>query len=260
MGLVCGGLLSCTSAVARGARAPTPGEAHLKVMSFNVNFGLGGDPATLAAMALGEADIIALQETNARWARSIEAAYGEAYPHRRFIDAPAAGGSAILSRYPILKHQRLSPKAGWFAASLSLIDTPLGPLQLLNVHLRPAVSNSGSFVMGYFTTEHIRVAEITDFLEAVDPTLPLIALGDFNEEPGSAALARLITARKMHNLLPDFYPKATTWRWRMYGLDFTAMLDHILISPELEALSAEVLSAGRSDHLPVLATLVRAAR
>lgn len=33
-------------------------------------------------------------------------------------------------------------------------------------------------------------------------------------------------------------------------------LDHIVYDPRLEALSARVLGAGRSDHLPVVATFV----
>lgn len=257
LALLCGGLLGCAAAAPRVAAPPPPDRPHLTVMSFNVNYGLRGDRATLRAMGLGEPDVICLQETNPAWAYAIEAASSKAYPHREFIHAGAAGGSGVLSRYPITRHQRLPPDAGWFAASLTVIASPLGPVQLLNVHLRPAVSDSGSFVMGHFSTKEIRLAEIKGFLKAADPSLPLIALGDFNEEPGGAALTHLIEDRGMQNLLPQFQPDKTTWRWRMYGINFTGVLDHILISPELDATSAEVFSAGRSDHLPIVATLIR---
>ena len=59
--------------------------------------------------------------------------------------------------------------------------TPLGEIQVLNVHLRPQVSDSGSVVSGYFTTDEIRHDQIHAFIEHLDPDLPTLILGDFNE-------------------------------------------------------------------------------
>ena len=82
------------------ARAPTPGKPHLKVMTYNVNYGLAGDSETAGAMADGWADLIFLQETTAAWEVVLRRRLLEAYPHMAFRHCCGAGGLAVLSRYP----------------------------------------------------------------------------------------------------------------------------------------------------------------
>src|SRR5688572_6407120 len=86
--------------VAVAAPPARPATDQLRVMSYNVNFGIAGDPSTIEAIAAVNADIVLLQETNAEWESAIVGRLGERYPHRRF-DPPTdwvAGGLGILSR------------------------------------------------------------------------------------------------------------------------------------------------------------------
>lgn len=73
-------------------------EPTLTVVTYNLNYGLAGDAATLDAIAERDADIVFLQETNAAWRAAIEAKLGKRYPGRVWLDGEAAGGMAVLSK------------------------------------------------------------------------------------------------------------------------------------------------------------------
>ena len=221
-----------------------------------MNFGLGGDPAGLAAIRAADADIICLQETTPAWERALRLAFAASHPHMAFIPSPAAGGLGVLSRFPLERDQVLGPSVGWFPAWRGVFQTPIGRLQVLQVHLRPPVSDGGSWLWGYLSTDDVRRAELRAFVEALGPELPTAVVGDFNAEPGDEALTWL-TGRGFRSTLADFAPSADTWRWPLWRLTLTGTLDHIFVDPRLDALSARVVRQGRSDHLPVVATLVR---
>lgn len=55
----------------RRARPPTPGRPHLTVMTYNVNFGIAGDPETIEVIRGGGADVVFLQETTEAWEASL---------------------------------------------------------------------------------------------------------------------------------------------------------------------------------------------
>jgi len=239
------------SAPKQVARVPTDERAHVKVMTYNVNYGLAGDPDTLAAIGEPWADIVLLQETTEVWEAAIVAALGERYPHRAFRHCCGAGGLAVLSRYPWTEEEVLEPESGWFPAWRLVVDTPLGPLQILNVHLRPPVSDSGSVVSGYFSTPPIREQEMAGFAAALDPDLPTLVVGDFNENDSGRAIA-VLRAAGFATALPKFDVPQRTWRWTTSMGTVTSQLDHIVHDPRLEPLDVRALPLGRSDHLPVV--------
>jgi endonuclease/exonuclease/phosphatase (EEP) superfamily protein YafD len=229
--------------------------------SYNLNYGTataaGADVETLAAIEQLDADVVLLQETTEDWQREITRSLGHVYPHRRFHSPGrfVAGGIATLSRHPILAEQILASPVDWFPAQRVVVDLPSGATQLLNLHLRPAISDSGSWVSGYFTTGHYRTTELRSYLPALSATLPTVVAGDLNEEDRGGALG-LLGDHGLVNALPAAGSSANTWRWRVSGIDLAMRLDHVLYEEDaLELVSAEVLESGRSDHLPVRATL-----
>src|SRR6185503_13723447 len=137
---------------------------------------------------------------------ALVAALGERYPHHRF-DPPTewvAGGMGILSKYPIVSIDTLTaPKAPFFAWRV-LLDSPLGKLQVFNFHLRPPMSDGGSWVVGYFSTREDRLREMQYHLEAYDPSLPTIMLGDFNEERSNGKALALLEERGFGDAIGQF--------------------------------------------------------
>lgn len=241
----------------RVARAPNAQEPSLEVMTFNVNFGIPGDARTLALISESTAGLIVLQETTPEWELAGRAVLTKRWPYQRWVHSAGAGGLAVLSTRPftatVLENQR-----GWFPALQVVAESALGPVQVLAVHLRPPVSDSGSFVSGYLTTSPLRRDELSALLTALQPGLPTLVAGDFNEGTSGAAVSAL-HGRGFRSVLPEFEPDAKTWGWTVGSIQLSAQLDHIAASAELEPLNAKVVKGGRSDHQPVVATFVRAA-
>ncbi len=221
-------------------------EGRLRVATYNLNYGLAGDPAGVAAVGALGADIVLLQEANDPW-RDAFAATG-AYPFTRFTPPTSwpASGLGVLSRFPITSVEALpgSPFDAWRI----VIASDRGPVQLLNVHLRPPMSDGGSWLVGYFTTRPIREAEIQRHVAALDPKLPTIVAGDFNEELDGRAVAALFA----HGFVDAVArPTEPTWRWTLGGITMRFALDHILVDRRFAARSSGVVDQGHSDHLPV---------
>jgi len=233
----------------------------LRVMTYNVNFGIPGDGPTLAAIEGGKADVVFLQEINRAWEQALRAKLGATYPHAAFYPRGGAGGIGVMSRLPIRAQQLISREEddGWFPALRLVLDTPLGDVQVLVVHLRPPVSDGGSFIAGHFTAPAIHEKEIARFCATLDHALPTLVVGDFNEEEDGRAVAYLARAEwKMKSALPEFAPDRPTWRWPTSFHTFERRLDHIIYDLRLEPLKVEVIDAGNSDHFPVVGVFVLA--
>lgn len=231
----------------------------LRVMSYNLNFGLAGDPRGAGAIAQGRADLVLLQEANEVWEQSLVAALPQ-YPHHQFaapVDWPA-GGMGILSRYPIRSVETLPPvEGGLFFAWKVVVDAPHGPLQILNIHLRPPVTDGGSWVVGFFTTRDLRDHELAWHVARLDPTLPTVIVGDFNEEASSGTALATAARAGFADAIAEHVGKARTWEWEVGSLTLRLQLDHVLYDRHFVAPRAGIVEAGRSDHKPVWADLER---
>jgi endonuclease/exonuclease/phosphatase (EEP) superfamily protein YafD len=227
-------------------------------MSYNINFGIPGDAPTIAAIRAANPDIVFLEESNARWEEALRAELGGVYPHAAFHHWSGAGGLGVLSRLRFSPLELLRPEGdGWFPAWRLLVESPLGRLQVLVVHLRPPVSDGGSFVVGHFTVPAVHEREIAGFADALDPALPTLVVGDFNEEEDGRALAYL-RARRFDDAIAAFAPGRPTWHWSTAVGTFERQLDHLLYDrATVEPLSAEILRAGSSDHFPVIGVFAR---
>jgi endonuclease/exonuclease/phosphatase family metal-dependent hydrolase len=183
-----------------------------------------------------------LQETNPAWERALR---GLPYPHVRFRHwrPGRAGGHALLARAPVVLEEILDAPTGWFPAWRVVLQPGL---QVLAVHLRPFFSVGAGFHRSFFATHHVRRLEIATYLARLDPALPTIVLGDFNEADGPA-LALL--AERGFRRLPPPGPTWRLWRWRR-------AYDHLFYGPGVELADGAVLEAGASDHMPLAARVV----
>ena len=237
--------------MARSAAPIHVGGPVLRVMSYNVELSGHEHERTLDAIALGDADVVLLQEPTRVWEGRLQKRFADTYPHQRYHHpGRPAGGFAILARVPIREDEVLPAAAGWFAAHRTVVDAPFGALQILHVHLRPAWD--GDWVTGFFTTPPIRRREIEAYWRELDPTLPTIVAGDFNEEPDGKAI-EFLTGKGLARV-PTAGPKS--WRYVRDSVEVLKLdIDHVMIDGNLSAKDARVLDAGASDHRPVVVTL-----
>jgi endonuclease/exonuclease/phosphatase (EEP) superfamily protein YafD len=248
--------LSHCAHATRTARAAPGGTPTLKVVAYNLNYGIAGDEETLAAIDSG-ADVVFLEETSPEWEDAIRRAVGRTWPYQAYLHAPAAGGMAVLSKRPLETKEALPNPRGWFGALRVVTQTPIGPLQALVVHLHPPVTDDGDWVRGYLSTSPRRRAELETWLPSLDPGIPTLVAGDFNEGTSGEAV-RWLEANGLRTALPEFHPSAKTWQWPVGPLLLSAQLDHVAYDSRLEPLDARVIPSGRSDHFPVLAEFIRA--
>ena len=231
--------------------------ATLKLMTFNVNYANPDIHATLAAIDRADADVVLLQEITREWQDALVAHFRARYPHRVFrLHHRAPGGLAVLSKQPIRIEELLaSPVHTWFPAERLVVETTFGDLQILNVHLRPAV-DGGSWVKGYFTTPPLRRREIEAYWPKLARHLPTVVAGDFNEDERGSVLSFL--AKQGLVRVPASGPKTWHYQTTVRGKtsDVLALdIDHVVIDKSLVASEARVLDAGTSDHRPVMVTL-----
>jgi endonuclease/exonuclease/phosphatase (EEP) superfamily protein YafD len=246
---------SSCGATLRTPRSPEPNERAVRVLTYNVNYGLAGDEETIAALLSTDADVVFLQETNEAWEAALRHRTEHRYPHQRYDHAPAAGGSAVLSKRSIGALEMLDPPdGGWFRAMRAVVETDVGPMQVLSVHLRPQIGDNGSVVSGVLTTAPIRRREIERYADALDPDMPTLVVGDFNESGGDAVA--FLEERGFVDGLALF-GRADTWRWSTSIGEVSSELDHVMYRAPLEPIEARVIEQGRSDHFPVLIVLVR---
>lgn len=163
---------------------------------------------------------------------------------------------AFLSKHPLARFKHLRPpRGGWFPGWSVLVKSPLGPIRLLNVHLRPPLKANGG-VSGvpsaYLSTRSIRRKQLANYLSALPDAdrTPVIVMGDFNESDSGSAL-QLARRRGFANALAKFDTSTPTWRWPTSLYTFTSRLDHILHTKTLRCDAAQVLGDGGSDHRPV---------
>ncbi len=260
--LVLAGLLAYANVSCAPVRTPrSPAGPHLRVLTWNVNWGCASPAVVVESLLRSGADVVCLQETTPAWEGFLRPGAAKTYPHMSFRHCGAAGGLACLAKAPFRELSLLPPTAGWFPAWAIEAQTPVGAVQFLLVHLRPPLSERGGVGFlgsAYFRTQDVRREEMEGFGGAIDPSRPAIVLGDFNEGDRGNAV-RWCIAHGMTDALAEYDRKTDTWHWRTSLGTMERRLDHILYSSHLDCIAASVLNCEGSDHLPVQAIFERRA-
>lgn len=246
------------------ACASGPGDVPIRVMVYNIHAGKdpsGIDNLERVAALIGshDADLVLLQEVDRRTARSgnvdqvdrlahltkRHAAFGKSLDYQG-----GEYGIAILSRWPI-RERRVEPlrveppqsRAGGSVeprvALVATIDSPAGPLHVLNTHLDASredrwrlqeVDRLVAIVRGF----HLRAS--------------FLAGGDFNAEPGSAPQQRLAAAG-----LRDAWPLCGSGNALTYPAGHPVKrIDYLFLPPEWDCASGRVVETEASDHRPLV--------
>lgn len=162
----------------------------MRLLTYNIHKGIGGRDRlyrlerVIEVIELENPDILCLQEVSQNTRRSkrddqprllIEFFHAEGYLYQRNLRRGMGGyGNMVLSRWPLLKHHQISiryQQRKHRGAQLVVIDTPEGPLHLVNWHLGLAE------VERHWQVKH--VLEHPRFRESAE--LPTIMAGDTND-------------------------------------------------------------------------------
>lgn len=238
--------------------AETPAGPNFHLMTYNVNWGEPRPELAAALIRKSGADIVCLQETTPAWEQFLRQNLASDYSFVEFRHSTTrmGGGLAFLAKVPAREVAYIPSETGWFDGWIMRFETAAGPVQVLNVHLRPPISDRGSWISGYLSTGGDRLREMERFCARCESGVPTLVSGDFNDSPHSAVVEWL-QQQKLINALPEFDRYSPTWHWSSGIISLHRRMDHILYSPELHCCAARVLPAGASDHFPVEAVFSR---
>lgn len=249
--------------------AEAPGQS-LRVMTFNTkSYKVKRDSAGMAALAAEirshNADVVALQDADVFADDGPGSAPRRVAPMFGYPEVMALGQYIIASRYPVQQCSagelgRGERSRNFLRCTLSVRGTPLTVVTAHFVSPRYSLMavrgapRAGS--LGWAANLEERMFQADILAQAlVSLPRPLVVMGDFNAPQDSPVLAKLLDLD-----LNDAFSEAGNGWGFTYGhavhrqIDFLR-IDHILVSPELDALSARVGPSRTSDHHAVIADL-----
>ncbi len=234
---------------------PGSGQASLTIATYNIYADRPGDPSTLEAIQSLGADVVLLQEVSREWVPSLREVLADTHPHVGFWTYRQRwGGLAILSKHPFESPQLLSVEAGPFPAWRGVVVSPIGRIQVLNVHLFPPIRlyRRLGWLRAYRVGQERHVEELQELYKHLDPDLPTVIAGDFNEDVRGDGMAWL----RERGFSPAIDEMRATWRWQASFGELRWQLDHIVYRGPLQVAEARVIEAGSSDHWPVVARVL----
>jgi endonuclease/exonuclease/phosphatase family metal-dependent hydrolase len=123
------------------------------------------------------------------------------------------------------------------SAIVGTIATSKGPIQFVSVHLQ------------HKDDDATRVSEVKALLAGLKPVPSRVVAGDFNDTPGSRAVALMLAAG---------YTSAQDAVWHeqdtYVGSDFNARIDYQFLLG-VSASNFQIGNSGRSDHLNLASTV-----
>lgn len=190
--------------------------------------------------------------------------FSELYPFQLFRHSEnwCAGGMGILSKYPFEEVGWIPAKSQWFHGWIIKVETALGPIQFLNIHLRPPIQAGESMIpspIAFYSSKSERLEDLQNWYQQLHPDLTTIILGDFNESHKGLFYGKAIQWLETPELgfrdAIDEHDPSVTWEWPLpLNMKLSANFDHIFYRKrELVCLSAGVKREGASDHFPVTA-------
>lgn len=235
--------------------ATQPARDSFTLATFNINFGNLDLEKVVAAIRTADADVVALQETNAESARYLRRALGAVYPHMAFRTSPQrAGGFGFLSRTPLTNVRYLPPRHGMFGTLLAETHLVGRRVQLVNVHLEPVRLHEAEgwreVLEKYRDAEEVHAREWEVIEAALSAEVPVILLGDFNSLTSSVVPTRLRALGYGDSVAASSEaPEAqTTWGWPIEEPTVRLRIDYVFHPADLEARASRVVACQSSDH------------
>ena len=226
---------------------PQPGAPVLTMYSANLHV-LNSDVAAMkASIDAADADVVVLIEMSRAASANVDLLLAD-YPHRVAtprLDRESDDRTVIASRYPVTRLRGGTQYPG--LASLSArIDTPIGPVNVVGVHLtRP-------WPYQYQWGQITQVMGLTEVIGRYEG--PVLVAGDFNSV-SSARIGKQVRADIGLTPAPGW---PGTWPSRLpAALGIT--IDQVYHSPDLAVLDRRLGRRTGSDHRSVVTRFTLAA-
>lgn len=231
----------------------------IRLMSYNIERGLGGHDAIERAIRAQHPDIVCLQESQGVYKTRAFAAGVRLAARFPGWSVAQSGDVMTLSRFPLLS-RRDFPLRGTRRVLETTLQTPRGPLRVLNVHVSTSFAGQpyprptwkgriAQLETDIGPSARARLEQIAPLRRAVaasDARVPLIVAGDFNSPP-RGWFYRAIAAG-----LDDAWQRAGRGTGHTFPAAFPLLpIDHAL-TRGLYLQNAFVPDARASGHRPLV--------
>ncbi|RAJ56638.1 endonuclease/exonuclease/phosphatase (EEP) superfamily protein YafD [Streptomyces sp. Amel2xB2] len=222
--------------------AERTGKARFRVLTANLRYGSATD-ALLTTLRRERPQIVAVQECDGRCATALRGTrMREEYPYRHIIERSGAGGSALLSTFP-LKEKSTVP--GTLAMPGAVADVSGTNVKVQVAHPMPPQPDA----LGSWRKE---LGALRAYGASRGST-PAIVAGDFNSSQDHAAFRSLLGTGLNDAARLTGQSRTPTWPNNTPLRPMGAQIDHVLVSDPLTAVEAQFVELAGSDHLGVLA-------
>lgn len=238
------------------AQAPAERAADLHVLDYNIHMGFDAEgvpdlPGIARVIEGADADIVALQEVGRGWTvnggADLFAWLRWRFPRYRAVYGPMNGvlwGNAILSRLPIDAQGslRYPIRESKFQRGLTWVTlpTPRGEVLVIATHF----ANEEE-------AEADRLGQAGDLLAFWRSRPRTIIMGDFNAEPDSAPITRVLASGLRDALAPHGLRTESTYPSPRPVI----RIDYVFATADIESVEAAIPRTTASDHLPLVARL-----
>lgn len=222
------------------ASTPSTSSAAMKVISFNMWRG-NQDLADIEKFLRDQgADVVLLQEVSGTHAEALLPALADLYPHQLSCADTSHCGLALLSRTEWAEAHTVAGTMDNPALIWARFGTSDRPYRIAGLH------HAWPF-QAHAQAKH------TDWLIAWRRSVsePLLIAGDFNLTPFSWKLSKFAWKTG----LKRYSTYQRSWPGHRYTPAF--LIDHIFSSDAFRPLDVKVGPALGSDHLPIIATVLR---
>ncbi|HEY6103982.1 MAG TPA: endonuclease/exonuclease/phosphatase family protein [bacterium] len=229
---------------------------ELRVFDYNIHMGFDAeglpDPQGIArVLDDADADVIALQEVGRGWTvnggADLFAWLRWRFPRYRAVYGPMNGalwGNAILSRVPVNGQGslRFPVRESKFQRGLTWVTLPAprGELLVIATHF----ANEAA-------AEDDRLAQAGDLLAFWQSRPRTIIMGDFNAEPDSAPITRVLASGPRDALAPHGLRMAGTYPSPSPAI----RIDYVFATADIEPVAAAIPQTTASDHRPLAVRL-----
>ena len=229
-----------TRGTAHATTGPANAAATLRILSYNIQAGIGDHDRILQTIRAAGADLVVLPESWSTFrpaGRLLEALEAD-YPHRTYCPVASGCSVTLLSRRPLAGVHTLDPGRAWPPAAVARIALGDRTVTVYGVHLVFPLARSAQL-------DSMRI--LADALAHEDG--PVVLAGDFNAAPWSRAM-RDFSRHAGFAAPPGFRP---SWPAALGPIGLP--IDHIAARAGAVVEDIAVLDADGSDHRPLLATV-----
>ena len=205
-----------------------------------------GSDLVLQRVEHHQPDFVALMEVNSRWQTELSV-LDEKYPHRKFIsDDRGNFGIALYSKYEFSKLEVVSVEPLFLPSLVADVNLSSGGTaelcQLIVTHPIPPVGKRKTAA---------RNKQLMEMASLVADDKPSLLAGDFNLTPWSPVFSDILAESRMRDSAVGFGVSPT---WHALGRNVMTgiVIDHVLVSQEIDVLDREIAQDIGSDHLGIV--------